>query len=77
MPYPMVRKDVRERYEKWIKSVEDKIGLPWGLFKRLDIFHKTFYLQNMDKMTVKQSGDEIFFFVFDNKLKKDIYKLAC
>jgi len=71
MPYPMIKKDVKE---KWEKSIENSIGLPIDLIRRLDTYTMSFYLQNKSNMTVKQSGNEIFFFVSDKGLKDNIYK---
>jgi len=74
MAYPMMKKDARERYEKWRKLIENVIGLPIDLSGKVDTFHRSFYFENRGKMTIKQSGDGVFFFVSDDKLKKDIYE---
>jgi len=72
MPFPMMKKDERETFERWKKSIENVVGLPSDLM--VCPIQMSFYFQNRDKITIKQSGKEIYFFVCDNKLKKDIYK---
>lgn len=52
MPYPMVKGNIEER---WTKSIEDHVGLPIDLIKKLDSNHMSFYLQNRDNMSIKQN----------------------
>lgn len=71
MPYPMVPGSI---YERWYKSIEEKVGLPMDLIKRLDSTHYSFYLQNKDKIKIEEHNKEISFTILDNNLGKEIYE---
>jgi hypothetical protein len=56
MPYPMIPGTIKE---KWEKSIENSIGLPIDLIRKMDSTHMSFYLQNKDaiEITENKSGE--------------------
>jgi len=71
MPYPMINKTKRE---KWEKSIEEKVGLPVSLIRDISPRHLNFYLQNRRKVKIGKYNNEILFTILDDKFAKFIYK---